>query len=165
MGEKNKFSIILLVIIAALAIALASITVYVLVGGGSGKQTEKVVQITKPADDELTTLAVFDQEVMNLRIGEDKKSSVIQLSASIQYYNKVTGIKDTAVKVKAYDSEIKELMNTYFQSLTLEDVKKPETRIKAKEDLTKKINELLNANEKNKNDIVYTVIFNKWFYQ
>lgn len=166
MGEKNKFSIILLVIIAALAIALASITVYVLVGGGSStKQAEKTVQVTKPADSELTSLAVFDQEVMNLKIGDDKKSSVIQVSASIVYYNKVTGIKDTAAKVKAYDSEIKELMITYFQGLSLEDVKKPETKEKAKKDLAKQINDLLNANEKSKNDIVYTVNFSKWFYQ
>jgi len=168
MGEKNKFSIILLVIIAALAIALASITVYVLVGGGSGtKQTEKAVQITKPADSEITTLAIFDKKAMNLKASDTKTSStaVIEISAGLVYYNKVTGIKDTAAKVKTYDADIKELIGTYFQNMTLEDAKKPETKEKAKKELTKQINELLNANEKSKNDIIYNVNFSEWFYQ
>jgi len=163
---KNRFSIILLVIIAALAIALASMAVFVLVGGGaSTKQVEKVVQITRPADSQVTVKKIFDKKLMNLKMAEDKKLSVIQISAEMVYFNKVTGIKDIGIKLTSYDGEMKELIGTYFQNLTLEEVKKPETKEKAKKDLIKQINDLLNANEKGKNDIVYTINFDEWFYQ
>lgn len=165
MEGKNRFSIILLVIIAALAIALASITVYVLVGGNGASTKVEKVEITRPADTEVSVKQIFDKKLMNLKTSEDKKVSVIQISSEIVYYNKVTGIKDIATKLKNYDGEMKELMGTYFQNLTLEDVKKPETKEKAKKELTKQLNDLLNANEKNKNDIVYTINFNEWFYQ
>lgn len=166
MEGKSRLSIILLVIIAALAIALASITVYVLVGGAKDtKETTKTVQITRPADSELSVKKIFEKKLLNLKAGDDKKTSVIQISTEIVYFNKVTGVKDIEAKLTSYDGEIKELIGTYFQNLTLEEVKKPETKEKAKKDLTLKINELLNSNQKTKNDIIYNLNFDEWFYQ
>lgn len=165
MEGKNRFSIILLVIIAALAVALAGLTIVVLTRGSDAKTTVKTVQTTRPADSEIIVKKIFDKKLLNLKMGDDKKLSVIQISAEIIHYNKVTGIKDINAKLTTYDGEIKELIGTYFQNLTIEEVKKPETKEKAKKDLTKQINELLNANEKAKNDFVYTLNFDEWFYQ
>lgn len=166
MEGKNKFSIILLVIIAALAVALAGLTIVVLTRGSADSKTAaKAVQITRPAESEVTVKQILDKKPLNLKMGEDKKMSIIQISVEMVYYNKVTGIKAPADKVTAFDGEIKEIIGTYFQNLTIEDVKKPETKETAKKDLTKKINECLTSNEKTKNDIVYQINFPEWLYQ
>lgn len=166
MEGKNKFSIILLVIIAVLAVALAGLTIVVLTKGSTDtKAVDKPVQTTRPADSAVTVKQILDKKALNLKIGDDKKLSIIQISVEIVYYNKVTGIKDTTAKLTAFDGEIKEIIGTYFQNLTIDEVKKPETKETAKKDLTKKINDCLNSNEKTKNDIVYQINFQDWLYQ
>lgn len=166
MEGKNKFSIILLVIIAALAVALAGLTIVVLTRGSSDTKTaEKAVQVTRPAESEVTVKQILDKKAFNLKIGNDKKNTYAQISAEIVYLNKVTGIKDTTLKITAFDGEIKEIIGTYFENLTLEDFQKTDAKAKAKEELKKRINECLNSNEKTKNDIVYQINFQEWLYQ
>jgi len=49
--------------------------------------------------------------------------------------------------------------------LTLEEVMKSDAKEKARADLTKMMNEQLLANENINSDIIYTVVFDQWFYQ
>jgi hypothetical protein len=42
---------------------------------------------------------------------------------------------------------------------------KSDAKEKAREELTKRMNQRLLANEKAKDDIVYTIVFDQWFYQ
>ena len=60
---------------------------------------------------------------------------------------------------------LQEIVGTYFQSLTLKDVMKDDAKAKARTELTKRMNECLLSNEKARDDIVHTIVFDQWFYQ
>lgn len=123
----------------------------------------------RPTDDKLATKKVFEsKKYFNLKMGPDNKMAVIQVNAEVVYLKEVKGLKnkqDPAKKLEAYDGEIKELIGTYFQNMTLEDAKKPDTKEKAKKDLKKQINDLILSTETVKGEIVYTINFDEWFYQ
>lgn len=166
MEAKNSFSMVLLIIIAALAIALCGLTGYIFLSNGSTKTVERVVEEPKrPADSEVTIKKLFDKKIMNLKVSENNKAPVIQMSAEMVHLKKVKGIKSVEEKLKNYEGEIKEIIITYFQGLTIEDVKKQDAKETAKKEITKKINELLCSNEESKATIVYTINFEEWFYQ
>ena len=42
---------------------------------------------------------------------------------------------------------------------------KEDSKEKAREELTKRMNEYLLSNEKAKDDIIFTIVFDNWFYQ
>ncbi|MCX8130316.1 MAG: flagellar basal body-associated FliL family protein [Clostridia bacterium] len=173
-GKGSFFNIVLLLIVAFLTLTLAALAGYVFLGGGS-KTTEKVVEkahIEVPKDEDLVSLTVFEEgkpELFNLK-NENKDSGVlpvIQVSIELEYFKKApkgSSIKDTALKVQAYQKKIKELIGTYFMNRTLEEVKQPDAKKKAAEELKKAINELINENEEDKKDIIYEITFEKWFY-
>lgn len=165
-GKSNFF--ILLFIVAILTLTLAVLAGYLFLVGtphNTVDSTQKAGTV-RPSDDQLVTLQVFeDKKYFNLKSTDNSKMSVIQLSAELVYYKEVKGIKNVATKIAAYDGEIKELIGTYFQNMSIDEVRKPETKEKAKKELTAKINELLNESEKSKADIVYTINFDEWFYQ
>jgi flagellar basal body-associated protein FliL len=159
--------------VALLTITLAVLAGYLLLGGGgssnsSSKTTVQIqTQLPMPADSELTNKVLFeDKKYFNLKPTGDAKS-VIRLNVQISYKTKVSGIKDVAKKIEDYSSEIKEVINTYFQGLTYEDVQQKEIKDKAKEDLMKLLNTLLLENEKDakENKIIYKISFPDWFYQ
>jgi flagellar basal body-associated protein FliL len=166
-GKGSFF--ILLFIVAFLSLTLAALAGYVFFVAGTPKTTAEVSQketTKRPPDEDLVTEKVFDSKaIFNLKSVDNNKIAFIQINAEISYYKKINGIKDTTVKITTYKSEIRELIATYFQSLTLEEVKQNPTKKKAKEDLKKQINELLMASEKQKNNIVYDIIFEDWLYQ
>ena len=56
-------------------------------------------------------------------------------------------------------------MVTYFLRLTIDDVADVEFKEKAREELTALMNEYLLMNENSKENIVYTIVFEQWFYQ
>jgi flagellar basal body-associated protein FliL len=170
-GKGSFF--ILIIIVALLTITLAVLAGYLLLGGGgssdsSSKTTVQIqTQLPMPEDSELTNKILFeDKKYFNLKPTGDAKS-VIHLNVQISYKTKVSGIKDVAKKIENYDGEIKEVINTYLQGLTYEDVQQKEIKEKAKEDLMKLLNELLLENEKNakENKIIYKISFPDWFYQ
>lgn len=180
MEGKGISFIILLVIVALLSLTLAGLAFYVFITAGStsksatetasNKESVKVV----PKDDELGVMELFkEKRYFNLKQTDDKKMSVISISgAELQYFVKgepVKGLKaaDIKKKVEAKKKEIIELMGTYFQNITVEEIKLPDAKEKAKKELTNRINELLNhgEKEKDKKEYAYTVIFEEWFYQ
>lgn len=173
MGGKGSF-FILLVVIAFLSLSLAVLAIYVFVFGGnsSGKETKVVqtVTVTAPKDSDLAEVALFEgDKIFNLKTSpesqEEKSLAAIRVSIKLKYFIKVEGVKDVAVKLKAYESEMRELVGNYFLNMTLDEVAKPETKEKAKKELKKQINELLLESEIIKTDLVYSVVLEDWFYQ
>ena len=84
------------------------------------------------------------------------------MNIELQYYK---NIKNAEVKINNNLSEIRELVSTYFQKMTLEEAKAPETKDKARKELTEQINKLLSSETEDGKDLIYTVIFERWLYQ
>ncbi len=172
-GKGNFF--ILLFVVAFLSLTLALLACYVFFfAGNSPKPPSEPVQSSeekRPADDELATISLFDgKKIFNLKNNSDKPEAnksmaAIQVSVQIQYFKKVKGIKSVEEKIMAYDGAIKELVGNYFLNMTLEEVSQTATKEKAKKELTEQINALLTSSEEGKKDIVYTLIFDEWFFQ
>ena len=168
MEGKGSF-FILLFIVAFLSLTLAGLAGYVFFFSGSTQSASEAVhhqaKVVRPPDEDLAVKKLFEEKgkYFNLAPSEtdDKKLSVIQVGVELVYFKKVKGVKEPAAKIAAYDGEIREIVGTYFQNKTLEDVRKPETKQKAKEEITKEINKLLGEKE----NIIYTINFGEWFYQ
>jgi flagellar basal body-associated protein FliL len=173
LSGKGSF-FVLIIIVAVLSLSSAVLAIILLFGGnnGSGKDTKVVetVTVTTPKDSELAEMALFEgDKIFNLKSNqasqEDKSIAAIRVGIKLKYFIKVEGIKDVAVKLKAYESEMRELVGNYFLNMTLEEVSKPETKEKAKKELKQQINELLLESEIIKTDLVYSVVLEDWFYQ
>jgi len=164
-GKSGYF--ILIGIVAFLSLSLAILIIILFLQGGSvnsASDTPKIV--TLPSDDELVKLQLFNEKTpFNLKNEDTAKSPIIVISAEISYFKKVRDIEDTTVKIEANKSKLQEIVGTYFQSLTLKDVMKEDSKEKAREELTKRMNEYLLSNEKAKDDIIFTIVFDNWFYQ
>jgi len=163
--------IALLVIISILTISVAMLAAYILVFRGTSPNNTEVLKdsngIRRPSDDELDHMKLFNEkQFFALKAGNGMKSSpVIRVGIDLVYFKKIKGIKSCGEKISYFDSEIKELIGTYFQDKTIEQVEDIEFKQKAKEDLKSTINDLLNSNEKIHNEIIYEVVFYDWFYQ
>lgn len=168
-GKSGFF--ILIGIVAFLSLTLAMLAGYVFfVQGGSPKpKTEQDPQkneIKVPKDDELVKQKLFEEKMpFNLKSDDSEKISVIVISMEMSYFKKVKDIKDTSAKLEANKSKLQEIAGTYFQSLTLNEVMTVDAKEKARAELTKRMNECLLSNEKAKTDIIYTIVFDQWFYQ
>lgn len=172
-GKANIITVVLLIIIAFLTLTLAALAGYVFIGANSSKNENPLAEtqtqsIKIPNDDELALMMLYGEDPALLNLKSDDVSSstppVIKVSIEIEYFKKVKGIK-VEEKLATYHSRIKELVSTYFQNMTLDEAKDPETKEKASRELTQKINELLNSNEKNgKKVIIYDIVFDEWFY-
>lgn len=169
MGGKGSY-FILLVIVAVLSITLAFLAIGYFVFGNHGVAPEKEVVIVTdkvPTDSELAIKTIFDKNNFNLEKTDEKQVAVIVISASMKYIKEVDDMsaEDVSAKIDFYMSEIKSAFGTYFQGLTLDDVKNPDWKIKASEELTKTINEILTQNDKKASPLVYSIIFDYSFYQ
>ena len=173
MEGKGTF-FILIFIVAILTLTLAVLAGYLFFIGGAPDDEnpdsqEEVVKVPEP--DELGYYNMFEEKkFFNLRSSEEtEQSHIILVNIELIYYLEVLDErKDTIVveeRINAYDSQIKELVGTYFQQMTIEEAKKVETKKKSKEELKKLINELLASGKKPKSDIIYDVVFKEWFYQ
>lgn len=167
MEGKGSF-FILLIIVAILTLTLAVLAGYLFFVSGTPKTptAEAATQPAeiKPTEKDLGHHKLFDgKQYFNLKSEEDSKVSIIMLGMQLDYFKSKNAEQDTE-KITAFDGKIKETIGTYFQNMTLEEARKPETKVKAKEDLKKKFNELM-ADKKTKKDFVYEVIFYEWFCQ
>jgi len=167
-GKSSYF--ILLVIVAFLSISLAFLAIGYFFFDNKGSTGEKeVVLVTEkvPTDDELANKVIFEKSNFNLKKTDPKQVAVIVLSASMKHYKEVEGMKAEAItaKIDFYNKEINSAIGTYFQGLTLEEVSQSDAKQKASEDLKKKINEILMNNDKKASPLVYSVVFDYWFYQ
>ncbi|HHV98997.1 MAG TPA: flagellar basal body-associated protein FliL [Clostridiaceae bacterium] len=165
--ESRSSHVILLVIIAFLTLTLAVLVGYIFLvsdSGSSSNISEVNSEEQKIKDQDLSVINLFDGDnFFNLK--SENKLSIIQISAQLKYKKSVKGIKNVDEKINFNLGKIRELFGTYFQNLTIEDVKSPDAKEKANKELVSIINEHLLANEKYKEDIVYEIIFDKWFYQ
>ena len=172
MGGKT-FTFILTGVVIFLTLAISLLAGYLFFVGvptAADKatiiETKKVDDVKIPSDSELSVEPLSKEKTYyNLRNDDPEKISVIELQMEIIYYNKVKGIAKVSEKIGFYKSQINELVSTYFENMTIEDVKAQNAKENAKKELTKSINEILNVNEPEKVEIVYTVVFGKWFYQ
>jgi flagellar basal body-associated protein FliL len=169
--EGKGIFFILLVIVAILTLSLALMAGYLFLVADTGRNNnphEGTVeeQVKVPGDNELDFYQLYsDKTNFNLKKDEEGNIHIIQLTAKLKYFKKVKGIKNIPEKLALYDSDIKELIGTYFQSVSIDEVSDRESKERIKKDLTKKINELLVLSEESKKDMVYDIIFDMWFYQ
>lgn len=170
MGSKGNF-FILLVIIAVLALALSALVGYLFFMSGSGNSINSdgsANTIKVPTDSELSQINVYDEDtVLNLKGEQGKKADFIQLNITLSVFKeaKVKGYKTSEEKVTAYLKKIREVIATYFQKMSRDEawLSADIAKERAKKDLKESLNQLLIANEKDKEEIIYEIIFDKWF--
>ena len=162
---------ILIVIVAILTLTLAVLAGYLFIFANNPHETVKdagmqnETEKKRPAESELAQKKLYNEKkYFNLK-SENGKLSIIQVNVELWYFKKVKGIKSTDEKIALNESKIKQIIGTYFQNMTLEEVRMPETKERSNKELTKMINEYLVSNEKSKEDIIYEVVFEEWFYQ
>ena len=176
--ESKGTFFILIIVVAVLTLTLAALAGYLfLVQGTPGaksaqtQETEAVKEIPKEAD--LTIIELYEggKKYFNLK-NDDDKIAVIQVNIALKHFKEIKENKKIKVaekmvteKMQANVLEIKELISTYFMHVTLEDVKHSDAKEKAKTELKKQINELLNEGEKEPYEFVYKVIIDEWLYQ
>jgi len=172
LANKSSF-IALIVIIAILTVSVAVLVGYIFVVGGaqqtyitSENSRNSANLATRPPDEKLGTKKLYDEsQYFVLKSTETSRLSFIRVAIDIRFYKKVKGIKNCEEKINNFESEIKELIGTYFQNVTLDEVKDIEFKSKTKEELKTQINDLLNSSESTYSEIVYDVVFYDWFYQ
>lgn len=167
-GKSSYF--ILLVIVAFLSITLAFLAIgYFFLGNGNSNPEKEVVLVTHkiPGDEELSNKVIFESKNFNLKKTDEKQIAVIVLSASMKHFKAVDKMKEEAIieKINFYSNEINSAIGTYFQGLTLDDVRQVDAKAKASEDLAIKINEILMGDDKKASPLVYSIVFDYWFYQ
>lgn len=159
---------VLIAIVAFLSLTLLMLVGYVFFVGGVGSKGEEkeVTQTKRPGDADLASVKVFEAKAyFNLKTNDPNKIAAIQLSVELIHFKVAEGIKNPAEKLAFNKSKIKELIGSYFENLSIDELKVPGMKQRAKEELTKKINDMLLSNEKTKSPIVYTLVFDEWFYQ
>ncbi|MDR1440662.1 MAG: hypothetical protein LBJ10_11925 [Clostridiales bacterium] len=182
--EKKSNFFILLIIIAVLTLIIAVLAAFIVLVGfnspqaataGAGPAAEGggVVYAAPPDESTLATLPLFaDRQFFNLKNAPGSSQlSVCIVDVSIKYFTKVDGIKDVAAKLELNKSNMKEIVSTYFQDLTRDEIDKIATKAEAKENLKSELNEFListissDKDRKKVTEIVYEVVFSGWNYQ
>lgn len=167
-GKSGFFVLIGIVAFLSLSLALLAGYVFFIQDKNPELPAESpgIEQIVVPKEDEIIRELLFAEKLpFNLKNDDSQKTPVIVVSVEVWYYKKVKGIKETSLKVTGNKSKLQEIVGTYFQGLSISDVIGADAKEKARNELTKKMNEFLLSNEKEKNDIVYSVVFDHWFYQ
>lgn len=172
--ETKKNSFVLIMIIVALTLVLVVLSIFLMFSTGSSqalldyKNKDNLMEskeTDRPSQDKLATRRLFEENVVYNITSSNNKTPVIQVNIVLEYYKKIKGIRNVEAKIVSFESSIREVVGTYFQKMTIEEIKDPNTKIKAKKDLTVLINKLLNSDEKNNYEIIYDIIFEGWFYQ
>ncbi len=176
MESKSTF-FILIVIVAVMALSLAALAGYLVIQGGSaGKENSGTVtadgegeqKVIIPKEEDLVKIPLTsDATYFNLKKTDAKKTSIIQLRVTLKCHKTLKRDKKAVVEeiVAARSEEIQELVVRFFMNLTADEVQNTTMLDKAKEDLAKQINELMNEGEDKPEDIVYKVVFSEWLFQ
>lgn len=170
MENKKSGFFVLISIVAFLSLTLVLLASYIFFVGGNvgiGQAAGTKKEVVVPKDSELALEQMFKTNTaFNLQTTKDDKViHVILVNLQIQYFNKFSGIKDTTLKIQSNKSKLSEIVGTYFQNLSIDDVKNSDAKEKARAELKKMMNDYLMQNEKRDGDLVYSVIFDYWFYQ
>jgi len=167
-GKGSFF--ILLVIVAILALTLAVLAGYLFFIAETPQTRPGITAnvsdaARRPADSELASRNLFlEDQVFNLK-SEDNKMSVIQVNVELIYFKKPKGIRNVEEKFDLCEGKMREIVGTYFQNMTIDDAKNPETKAKAANELKTALNQLLTSNERQADEVIYEIVFDKWFYQ
>ncbi len=173
MESKSTF-FILIIIVAILALSLAALAGYLFIVQGASRDKVELdedgvpVEVIKdiPSEAELLKIPLYEEAAyFNLKsTSTDSKSPIIQVNVTLKCYNKLKRDKKAVVEeiVKARSEEIQELVVRFFMTLTAEDVKDLTVMDRAKEDLTKQINVLMNEGIEEPEDVIYRVVFSQW---
>jgi flagellar basal body-associated protein FliL len=173
--SKGNF-FILIIVVAVLALTLAALAGYLFIVQGStankGEAASTSVATVKevPAEEDLTTIPLYeDKSYFNLKNDDPKKIAMMQVKVVLICHKTLKEKENKKViveeKINAYSDEIQELVVRFFLTKTIDDVKSIEVMDKAKEDLGKEINNLLNEGVKRPEEIVYKVVFSQWLFQ
>lgn len=177
MESKSTF-FILIIIVAVLALSLAALAGYLFIvqgSSGGGKENTEESQTSEgeqvkeiPKEEDLVKVPLYaSTRFFNLKNADPEKTSIIQVNVTLKCHKTLKRDKKAVVAdmITGRTEEIQELVVRFFMTLTAEDVKDPSVLDKAKEDLTNKINTLMNEGVKEPEDIVYKVIFSEWLFQ
>ena len=172
--ESKSTYIILIVIIAILAVSTAVLAGCLLVAKGNlGKSDDEQLAengeqiVETPKEEDLVKIPLFnDTRYFALKKTGKDQSSIIQANVTLKCYKTLKRDKkaDVSEIIAARSEEIQELVVRFFMTLTAEEVENLDALDRAKEDLTKQINSLLNEGEDKPEDIVYKVIFSEWLF-
>lgn len=167
-GKGSYF--ILLVIVAFLSITLAFLAIGYFVFDNHGSTEKEVIVVNEPKipdDKDLVSKIIFEKTNFNLKKTDEKQVAVIVLSASMKHIKEVEGMtpEEVSAKIDFYSSEIKSAIGTYFQGLTLDDVRNTGWKEKASNELKDEINGILMNNDKKASPLVYSIVFDYSFYQ
>lgn len=174
MESKSTF-FVLIIVVAILTLALAAMAGYLFIiqgnshSGTAAPAAANQAKTTIPKEEDLTTISLFDgKRYFNLENTDPKKIAIIQVNVSLKCLSEFKQDKKTVKaeeKISSYSPEIQELVVKFFLGMTEDQIKSPDQLDKAKEQLKKDINALLNEDTKDKKDIVYKVIFSEWLFQ
>ncbi|HEX2947131.1 MAG TPA: flagellar basal body-associated FliL family protein [Clostridia bacterium] len=172
--ESKGTSFILIIIVAVLALTLAALAGYLFIVQGSSNSDKNVPTANGttvkdvPKEEDLVKIPLYESaRFFNLKSADPEKTSIIQVMVTMKCYKTLKHDKKAVVSeiISSRSDEIQELVTKFFLTLTIDQVKDPAVMDKAKVDLKKQINEMLNEGNKDPEDIIYTVIFSEWISQ
>ena len=181
--EKKSSFIVLLVIVAVLTLVIAALVSFILLIGinvpaaaesaNSGRESSFISLPAEPPDEStLATIRLFESaQPLNLKTEDPAKPSFALIEVSIKYFIKVDGVKDVEAKITLNLANMREIVNTYFMAMSVDEFSRFETKAKVKQDLKKALNEFLlttiagEKDRKKANEIIYDVVFSSWNYQ
>ena len=166
----------MIIVVAVLSLTLAALAGYLfIVQGSPANKGEAVAASTTtvkvaPAKEDLTTVSLYeDKSYFNLKNDDPKKIAMMQVKVVLICHKTLKEKENKKViveeKILDYSNEIQELVVRFFLTKTTDDVKSLDVMDKAKEDLRKEINDLLNEGAKKPEEIVYEVVFSQWLFQ
>lgn len=168
MEGKRSIVFILIAAVIILSIALAVLAGYIFIFAGTANNSEQTsVSNTynnkRLNGNEIGYKKLFDQsKALNLKSEENKKASIILINLELEYDKSV---KNAEAIITRHESKIKEIVATYFQKMTLDEAKDPQIKEKARTDLVELINDMIFEYEGNRTPLIYTIVFDEWFYQ
>lgn len=168
--ESKGTYFILIIVVAVLALTLAALAGYLFIvqGAPNNKGEAAVVVKDVPKEDEFIKIPLYEgKRIFNLKNDDPNKIAMMQVNVTLKCFKTLREDKKVIVeeKVHGYSEEIQEIVVRFFLTRTIDDVKDLAIMDKAKEELTKQINELLNEGVKYPEEIVYKVIFSEWLFQ
>ncbi len=165
--KSNILIIVLLFIIAFLTVALiVMLSLFFFSDSRFGGKTADVKSERLLKDGEWDTYKLYEENMFfNLKKSNSSSNMpLIKVGVEIRYFKKVKGVRSMQEKLDAHSSKMKEIVGTYFQNMTLEEAMRVETKEKARQDLIKQLNDLLNASEDVEKEFIFDVVFDEWFY-
>ncbi|MDD4297797.1 MAG: flagellar basal body-associated FliL family protein [Ruminiclostridium sp.] len=165
--EGKSIYTILLAIIAVLTLSLAILIIFLFISYNPNQQAAIDVETTKGMservvpDEEMIEFKLFagEEKMFALKGEPENPDSIVMVSVTIKCDTGEKRKKETDItnRVTQYMSELEEAVGDYFADMTLTEARLVETRYKARDDLIRIFNDIINANKQDKEKAVYRV--------